>query len=85
MDTHNIKPKINYMKLLDENTLIEKVNKQTSKQTKVRGNKNYITQNIIIIIIINNNGVLVLILYSVMPKSTNENRIVIFSLIKVAP
>jgi hypothetical protein len=28
---------------------MEKVNKQTSKQTKMRGNKNYITQNIIII------------------------------------
>jgi hypothetical protein len=43
MDTHNIKPKINYRKLLEENTLMEKVNKQTSKQTKMRGNKNYIT------------------------------------------
>jgi hypothetical protein len=29
---------------------MEKVNKQTSKQTKMRGDKNYITQNIIIII-----------------------------------
>jgi hypothetical protein len=48
MDTHNIKQKINYGKLLEENTLMEKVNKQTSKQTKMRGNKNYITQNIII-------------------------------------
>jgi hypothetical protein len=28
MDKHNIKPKINYMKLLEENTLMEKVNKQ---------------------------------------------------------
>jgi hypothetical protein len=33
MDTHNIKPNINYRKLLEENTLMEKVNKQTNKQT----------------------------------------------------
>jgi hypothetical protein len=33
MDTHNIKPKINYRKLLEENTLMEKVNKQANKQT----------------------------------------------------
>jgi hypothetical protein len=45
MDTHNIKPYINYRKLLEENSLVETVN----KQTKMRGNKNYITQNIIII------------------------------------
>jgi hypothetical protein len=43
MDTHNIKPNINYRKLLEENTLMEKVN----KQTKMRVNKNYITQYII--------------------------------------
>jgi hypothetical protein len=47
MDTHNIKPHINYRKLLEENTLMEKVNKQTSKRTKMRVNKNYITQYII--------------------------------------
>jgi outer membrane receptor for Fe3+-dicitrate len=40
MDKHNIKPKINYRK---KNTLMEKVNKQTIKQTKMIGNKNYIT------------------------------------------
>jgi hypothetical protein len=40
-----------YRKFLEENTLMENVNKQTSKHTKMRGNKNYITQNIIIIII----------------------------------
>jgi hypothetical protein len=28
---------------------MEKVNKQTSKQAKMRGNKNYITQNIRIV------------------------------------
>jgi hypothetical protein len=39
MDTHNLKPNINYRKLLEE------VNKQASN----KGNKNYITQNIIII------------------------------------
>jgi hypothetical protein len=50
MDTHNIKPKKNYRKLLEENTLMEKVNKETSKQTKMRSNKNYITKNTIIII-----------------------------------
>jgi hypothetical protein len=33
MDKHNIKPKINYRKLLEEIALMEKVNKQTSKQT----------------------------------------------------
>jgi hypothetical protein len=31
MDKHNIKSKINYRKLLEENTLMEKVNKQTNK------------------------------------------------------
>jgi hypothetical protein len=31
MDTHNIKLKINYRKLLEENTLMEKVNKQANK------------------------------------------------------
>jgi hypothetical protein len=31
MDTHNIKPKINYSKLLEENKLMEKVNTQTNK------------------------------------------------------
>jgi hypothetical protein len=31
MDTHYIKPKINYRKLLKDNTLMEKVNKQTNK------------------------------------------------------
>jgi hypothetical protein len=50
MDTHNIKPNINYRKLLEENTLMEKVNKQSRKQTEMRVNKNYITQNIIGII-----------------------------------
>jgi hypothetical protein len=49
MDTQ-YKAKINYRKLLEENTLMEKVKKQTSKRTKMRGNKNYITQNIIRII-----------------------------------
>jgi hypothetical protein len=47
MDTYNIKPHINYRKLLEENTLMEKVSKQTTKQTKMRVNKNYITQYII--------------------------------------
>jgi hypothetical protein len=47
MDTHSIKPHINYRKFLEENTLMEKVKKQTSKQTKMRVNKNYITQYII--------------------------------------
>jgi hypothetical protein len=50
IDTHNIKPKINYRKLLEENALMVKVNKQTSKQIKMRVNKNYITQYIIRII-----------------------------------
>jgi hypothetical protein len=45
MDKHNIKPKKNYRKLMEENTLMEKVN----KQTKLRGNKNYVTQNIRIV------------------------------------
>jgi hypothetical protein len=49
MDKHRIKPKINYRKLLEENTLMENVNKETSKQTKVRGNKNCIPQNIRIV------------------------------------
>jgi hypothetical protein len=49
MDTQNIKPKINYRKVLEENTLKEKVIKQIRKETKMRGNKNYITQSIIII------------------------------------
>jgi hypothetical protein len=49
MDKHNIKPKINYRKVLEESTLMEKVNKQTTKQTKMRGNKNYIAQNISIV------------------------------------
>jgi hypothetical protein len=50
MDKHNIKPRINYRKLLEENTLMER-SKQTNKQTnKMRGNKNYITQNIRIVI-----------------------------------
>jgi hypothetical protein len=31
MDTHNIKPYINYRKLLEENTLMETLNKQTNK------------------------------------------------------
>jgi cell division protein FtsL len=31
MDTHNIKPNTNYRKLLEENTLMEKVNKRTNK------------------------------------------------------
>jgi hypothetical protein len=34
MDKHNIKPKMNYRKLLEENTLMEKVNKQTNKQRR---------------------------------------------------
>jgi hypothetical protein len=41
MDKHNLKPKINYWR---KNTLMER-----SKQTKVRGNKNYVTQNIRIV------------------------------------
>jgi hypothetical protein len=45
MDKHNIKPRINYRKLLEENTLMERC-KQTNKQTNIRGDKNYITQNI---------------------------------------
>jgi hypothetical protein len=32
MDKHNMKPKINYRKLLEENTLMER-SKQTNKQT----------------------------------------------------
>jgi hypothetical protein len=32
MDKHNIKPKINYRKLLEETTLMER-SKQTNKQT----------------------------------------------------
>jgi hypothetical protein len=39
MDKHNINSKINYRKLLEQNILMEKVN----KQTKMRGNKIYIT------------------------------------------
>jgi hypothetical protein len=49
MDKQNIKPKINYRKLLEEKHINGEVNKQTSKQTKMRGNKNYITQNIRIV------------------------------------
>jgi hypothetical protein len=45
MDTHNIKPKVNYKKLLEEKHSNGE-NKQTSKLAKMRGNKNYITQNI---------------------------------------
>jgi hypothetical protein len=41
MDKHNIKPKINYRKLLEE-----KHTNGEGKQTKMRGNKNYMTQNI---------------------------------------
>jgi hypothetical protein len=48
MDKHNIKPKINYRKLLEEKH-INVESKQTSKQTQMRGNKNYITQNIRIV------------------------------------
>jgi hypothetical protein len=40
MDKRNIKPNINYRKLLDE----KHINGE-SKQTKMRGKKNYITQN----------------------------------------
>jgi hypothetical protein len=48
MDKHNIKPKINYRKLLEEKH-INGESKQTNKQTKMRGNKNYIKQNIRIV------------------------------------
>jgi hypothetical protein len=48
MDKHNIKPKINYKKLLEEKH-INGESKQTSNQTKMRGDKTYITQNISIV------------------------------------
>jgi hypothetical protein len=41
VNKHNFKSRINYRKVLEENTLME-----NSKQTKLRGNKNYVTQNI---------------------------------------
>jgi hypothetical protein len=41
MDKHNIKPEINYRKLLEEKD-INGESKQTGKQTNMRGNKNYI-------------------------------------------
>jgi hypothetical protein len=43
MGKHNIKSKINQEITGGKNTLMER-SKQTSKQTKMRCNKNYITQ-----------------------------------------
>jgi hypothetical protein len=42
MDKHNIKSKINQEITVGKNTLMER-SKQTSEQTKMRGNNNYIT------------------------------------------
>jgi hypothetical protein len=42
MDKHNIKPKRNYRKLLEEKQIngeSKQTNKQTNKQRKMRGNK----------------------------------------------
>jgi hypothetical protein len=38
MDKHNMKPKINYKKLLEESTLMEKVNKQTNNNSNNKNN-----------------------------------------------
>jgi hypothetical protein len=50
MDKHNIKSKINQEIIAGKNTLMER-SKQTSEQTKMRCDKNYITIEIIIMII----------------------------------
>jgi hypothetical protein len=42
MDKHNIKSKINQEITGGKNTLMER-SKETSEQTKMRGNRNYIT------------------------------------------
>jgi hypothetical protein len=43
-DKQNIKPKINYRQVLEEKHINGESKQRTSKQTKMRGNNNYITQ-----------------------------------------
>jgi hypothetical protein len=48
MDKHNIKSKTNYKETLEENILIQKVNKQTkkNKQSNSNNNNNFINTNL---------------------------------------
>jgi hypothetical protein len=45
MERHNIKSKANYRLALEEKH-INGLSKQTNTKTKMRGNKNYVTQDI---------------------------------------
>jgi hypothetical protein len=47
MDKHNIKSRVKYRKVQEQKTIMLKIKQtKTSKQTKIMGNNNYITQNI---------------------------------------